>query len=97
MNALAVFLCFLVSTIASDPEENVGSSEDLFEGDMRLNFQQRAAANGQSGRGSIRTGKWTGAVLTYVIDSSLGKGFLIISVEYIVSSLTQCSCKDLVR
>ena len=85
------FACMYIFT------ENVGSGEDLFEGDMRLNVQQRAVANGQNGRGSIRTGKWTGAVLTYVIDSSLGKGFLIISVEYIVSSLTQCSCKDLVR
>lgn len=63
--------------------ENVGSGENLFEGDMRLNFQQRAAANGQSGRGSIRTGKWTGAVLTYVIDSSLGKGLLTANLSAI--------------
>lgn len=60
--------CFCIST------ENVGGDTDLFEGDMQLNPGQRAVARGLiSGRGSIRTKKWTGAVLPYTIDSSLGK------------------------
>ena len=61
--------CFVCISI-----ENVGGDPDLFEGDKRLNPGQRAVARGLiSGRGSIRTKKWTGAVLSYTIDSSLGK------------------------
>lgn len=56
--------------------ENVGSGEDLFEGDMRLTFEQRVVINEKNGRGSIKTQKWTGAVMPYVIHSSLGKEFL---------------------
>ena len=40
---------------------------------MKLTYEQRDAA---SGRGSIKTGKWTGAVLPYVIASSLGMELL---------------------
>lgn len=38
---------------------------------MKLSHNQRAAIDGQAGRGSITTRKWTGGVLPYVIHSSL--------------------------
>lgn len=45
---------------------------DIFEGDIILTPEQRAAVeSGQ--RASITTGKWPGGVLVYTIDSSLGK------------------------
>ena len=49
--------------------ENLDVSEDLFEGDVKLTYQQKDAS---FGRGSITTRKWTGAILPYVIASSLG-------------------------
>lgn len=76
---LDIFFCFVPiidNFLALFFTENVGSGEDLFEGDMRLTFEQRVVINEKNGRGSIRTKKWTGAVMPYVVDSSLGKEFL---------------------
>ena len=57
--------------------ENIGvGNPDLFEGDMILTAEQRAAAMaGQdvdepASRGAIRRGLWPGGVLVYEIDSS---------------------------
>lgn len=64
------------SQILTPLAENLESTENLFEGDMKLSDNQRAAIDGQAGRGSITTRKWTGGVLPYVIHSSLCKKFL---------------------
>ena len=63
--------------------ENRGAGDpNLFEGDMILTPEQRAAAEaGQdvdapASRGSIRRGLWKGGVLVYEISSSLRKLFI---------------------
>ena len=60
--------------------ENIGVRDpNLFEGDMILTAEQRAAAEaGQDvdaavSRGSIKRGLWRGGVLVYEISSSLRK------------------------
>lgn len=60
--------------------ENIGVGDpDLFEGDMLLTAEQRAAAlagqdvDAPMSRGSIRRGLWKEGVLVYEISSSLRK------------------------
>ena len=74
--------------------ENIGSGNlNLFEGDMILTLEQRAAAEaGQDvdapvSRGSIRRGLWKGGVLYYRIDRSLSESTLIINF-----SMFSCLC-----
>ena len=51
--------------------------EDLYEGDIRLTSYQKAVIKGLIyERGSITNRKWTGAVVPYTINSSLGKFYL---------------------
>ncbi|CAH3142024.1 unnamed protein product, partial [Porites lobata] len=66
---ILLILSSLVSTFAN-PEENLNSKDDLFEGDMRFTNYQKAAARGLI-RSTIKTKKWTGAVVPYTIHSSL--------------------------
>lgn len=63
--------------------ENLGNGDpDLFEGDMILTAEQRAAAEaGQDvdapvSRGSINKGMWRGGIMYYTIDSSLRKSHM---------------------
>lgn len=52
---------------------------DVFEGDMILTAEQKAAAisggdvDASIGRGSIRNKRWPGGVVVYQIDGGLGK------------------------
>lgn len=71
------------SSILTPLAENLESTENLFEGDMKLSHNQRAAIDGQAGRGSITTRKWTGGVLPYVIHSSLCKKFLFCVMSHL--------------
>lgn len=71
------------SQILTPLAENLESTENLFEGDMKLSHNQRAAIDGQAGRGSIITRKWTGGVLPYVIHSSLCKKFLFCVMSHL--------------
>ena len=58
--------------------ENIGNP-DLFEGDMRLTPEQKAAAlagqdvDAQVSRGSIKRGLWRGGIMYYRIDRSLSE------------------------
>ena len=67
---------------------------NLFEGDMILTAEQRAAAEaGQDvdapvSRGSIRRGLWKEGVLVYEISSSLRKFFKILKTQVYPSSVT---------
>lgn len=71
------------SQILTPLAENLESTENLFEGDMKLSHNQRAAIDGQAGRGSITTRKWTGGVLPYVIHSSLCKKFFFCVMSHL--------------
>jgi len=75
---LIITAALLGAAFSSNPEENIGTGNpNLFEGDMILTPEQRAAAEaGQDvdapvSRGSIRRGLWKGGVLYYRIDRSL--------------------------
>ena len=48
------------SQILTPLTENLESTENLFEGDMKLSHNQRASIYGRAGRGSITTRKRTG-------------------------------------
>lgn len=67
---------------------------NLFEGDMILTAEQRAAAEaGQDvdapvSRGSIKRGLWREGVLVYEISSSLRKLFKILKTQVYPSSVT---------
>lgn len=76
LRTLGKKICFLCCTLL----ENRGVGDpNLFEGDMILTPEQRAAAEaGQdmdapASRGSIRRGLWKGGVLVYEISSNLRK------------------------
>ncbi|KAL9988016.1 hypothetical protein ACROYT_G002411 [Oculina patagonica] len=74
---LFMVVACLGSALGYSPEENIGVGDpNLFEGDMILTREQRAAAEaGQDvdavSRGSIKRGLWREGVLVYEISSSL--------------------------
>ncbi|XP_078378886.1 zinc metalloproteinase nas-15-like [Oculina patagonica] len=77
---LIITAALLGAAFSSNPEENIGAWDpNLFEGDMLLTAEQRAAAEaGQDvdapvSRGSINRGLWREGVLVYRIDSSLSR------------------------
>lgn len=77
---LIITAALLGAAFSSNPEENLGNGDpDLFEGDMILTAEQRAAAEaGQDvdapvSRGSINKGMWRGGIMYYTIDRSLSR------------------------
>ncbi|XP_074633753.1 zinc metalloproteinase nas-15-like [Acropora palmata] len=74
---LYVLAAFFIGTFCFNPEENIGDGDpDLFEGDMMLTPEQRAAAiagldvDAVVSRGSIRNRLWRNGIFVYQIDSS---------------------------
>ncbi|XP_068723572.1 zinc metalloproteinase nas-15-like [Montipora capricornis] len=74
---LYVVAALFTAALCLNPEENIGVGHpNLFEGDMILTAEQRAAAMAGEdvdvpvSRGSIRRGLWTNGVFVYQIDSS---------------------------
>lgn len=71
----------LIKNLNSSPFFSEESNDpNVFEGDMILTPEQRAAAmNGGNvdapiGRGSIKNKRWPGGVLVYTVNRDLGKG-----------------------